>query len=147
MSGSHSPEQFGQRPTDDRSIGEIVGDLSSNFSTLVHQEMDLAKAELREDAQKAGKGAGLFGGAGIFGHLALTFLSLAIWWTVAVWIGSHDHPALGWSGLILAALWAVVAAVMAAKGKSELQQLNGVPRTTETIKQIPDALKGNEEKN
>lgn len=152
MNGAHTPSEYGQetsprRAGDDRSIGEIVGDLSRNFSTLVHQEMELAKAELRQDATTAGKGAGMLGAAGIFGHLALTFASLAVWWTIAVWIGSHDHPALGWSGLVLAIVWGLVAAILAAKGKKSMGELTGVPQTTETIKQIPDALKGNEEKN
>lgn len=144
MSGAYVPPTG---PGDERSIGEIVADLSRNFSTLVSQELDLAKAELRQDAQNAGKGAGMLGGAGIFGHLALTFASLAAWWTLAVWIGSHDHPALGWSGLILAVLWGLVALALGMKGKAAMAELNGVPQTAQTVKQIPDALKGNEEKN
>ncbi|SJN39843.1 phage holin family protein [Luteococcus japonicus] len=146
MTGAHVP----QEPTshdDGRSIGDIVGDLSRNFSTLVRQELELAKAELKQDAGKAGKGAGMLGGAGITAHLALTFLSLATWWTLAIWIGNHDHPALGWSGLILAVLWAIVAAVLASAGKKSLKDVDGIPQTTQTAKQIPDALKGNEEKN
>ncbi|MGO4957192.1 phage holin family protein [Luteococcus sp. Sow4_B9] len=144
MTGAHVPPTG---PGDDRSIGEIVADLSENFSTLLRQELDLAKAELKQDATKAGTGAGLLTGAGITAHLALTFLSLALWWTIAIWIGSHDHPALGWSGLILAVLWGIVAAVMAGNGRKRMQQIDGLPRTTETTKKIPDALKGHEEKN
>ncbi|MEL4504415.1 phage holin family protein [Luteococcus sp. H138] len=132
---------------DDRSIGEIVGDLSRNFSTLVHQELELAKAELKQDAGRAGKGAGMLGGAGIAAHLALTFGTLGLWWAIAILIGNHDHPALGWSGLILAVLWAIIAGVLAMLGKKALQDVDGLPQTTETAKQIPDALKGHEEKN
>ncbi|GAB2485823.1 phage holin family protein [Luteococcus sediminum] len=155
MSGAHVP---GDRPTahgvaaqgkveDPRSLGEIVSDLTENFSTLVHQEMELAKAEIKQDAARAGKGAGMVGGAGIAAHLALTFLSLAAWWTLAVLIGNHDHPALGWAGLIMAVLWGIVAAVLAQRGKKEFDEVDGLPRTTETAKKIPNALKGNEEKN
>lgn len=154
MTGSHTPEPTASSTTtrhglveDERSIGEIVSDLSANFSTLMHQELDLAKAELRTEAKKAGSGAGMLAGAGIMAHLALTFASLALWWTIAIWIGTHDHPALGWSGLILAIGWGIVAAILASRGKSELQALEGAPRTTETVKKIPDALKGNEEMN
>ena len=129
----------------ERSIGEIMGDLTQNFSTLVRQEVALAKAELSESGKRVGKGAGMFGGAGVFGHLALLFLSLAVWWTLAVWIGDHERPALGWAGLIVAVVWAIVAAILAAQGKRELEQVNGIPQTTQTVKQIPDALKGNEE--
>ncbi|WP_420175152.1 phage holin family protein [Luteococcus sp. OSA5] len=145
MSGAHIPQTAHQ--DDDRSIGQIVADLSQNFSTLVRQELDLAKAELKQDATRAGSGAGMLAGAGITAHLALTFASLALWWTLAIWIGNHDHPALGWSGLILAVLWGIVAAALAATGRKKMQQIDGLPRTTETTKKIPDALKGNEERN
>ena len=60
---------------DDRSLGEIVGDISHDLTTLVKQELELAKTELKEEAGKAGKGAGLLGGAGVSGLLALIFLS------------------------------------------------------------------------
>ena len=149
MTGAHVPGEGFEagQVQDERSIGEIVSDLSRNFSTLLHQELELAKAEIKQEAGKAGKGGGMLGGAGITAHLALTFLSLAAWWTLAIWIGDHDHPALGWSGLILAVLWGIVAAVLANKGKQELKQLDGLPQTTDTAKKIPAALKGNEEKN
>lgn len=132
---------------DSRSIGEIVKDVSRDFSTLLHQEMDLAKAEMRQSATKAGKGAGMLGGAGVAANLALTFLSLALWWLLAIWIGNHDHPALAWSGLIVAALWGIVAGVLAMTGKSQLQEVDGLSQTADTVSKIPPALKGNEEEN
>ncbi|WP_109472647.1 phage holin family protein [Ornithinimicrobium cavernae] len=121
------------------SVGEIVSDISQNLSTLIRQETELAKAELRESTTRAGKGAGLLGGAGVAGHFVLLFLSLALWW----WIG--DGTGLGWSALIVALIWAVAAAVLAALGRSRLKEVRGMPRTTSTAKRIPDALKGKEE--
>jgi hypothetical protein len=53
----------------------------------------------------------------------------------------------GWSALIVAAIWAIIAAVLASVGKKELDRVRGVPRTTETLGKIPNALKGQEEKN
>jgi membrane protein len=54
------------RPTgDDRSVGELVQQLSSQTSTLIRQEMRLAQAELQEKGKRAGLGAGMFGGAGL----------------------------------------------------------------------------------
>ena len=132
---------------DPRSLGEISSDLLENASTLIRQEVDLAKAELRQSATRTGKAAGLLGGAGVAGHLALVFLSLALWWALGAWIGTADMPALGWSGLIVGALYAVVAAVMAAMGRTKLKEVQGLPRTTETLKKIPNAVKGNEEMN
>lgn len=126
---------------DRRSVGELVGEVSRDLSTLVRQEIELAKAEAKQSAQRAGKGAGMFGGAGVAGHMVLLFLSLALWWALGTVMG------LGWSGLVVAALWAVVAVVLALRGKKELQAVEGMPRTADTVKKIPDALRGHEERN
>lgn len=132
---------------DPRTLGEISSDLLENASTLIRQEVELAKAELRQSATRTGKAAGLLGGAGVVGHLALVFISLALWWALGVAIGSAGAPALGWSGLIVGVLYAVIAAVLAAIGRTKLKEVQGLPRTTETLKKIPNAVKGNEEMN
>lgn len=135
-----------QAAGDNRSVGEVFSDLTTHLSTLMRQEVDLAKAEVRESATKAGKGAGMLGGAGVAAHMLLLFLSLALWWGLAHLFDSAD-PWFGWSFLVVAVLWGIVAAILAAVGRSKLQQVEGVPRTTETMSQIPNALKGDEEKN
>lgn len=132
---------------DPRSLGDIASDLLSDASTLIRQEVDLAKAELQQSATRAGKGAGLMGGAGVAGGFALLFASLAAWWGIAVLIGTVDSPALGWSGLIIAVVYAIVALVLLAMGKGELKRVKGLPRTAETVSKIPNAATGNEEKN
>ncbi len=121
------------------SLGELVGDISKDLSTLIQQETALAKVELSASAKRGGKGAGLLGGAGVAGHFVLLFLSIALWWALGDAIGH------GWSALIVAVVWAVVAAVLAVLGRKELEQIKGVPQTAATSKQIPEALKGNEE--
>jgi hypothetical protein len=126
---------------DDRSVGELVGEVSRDLSTLIRQEIELAKAEATQSAKRAGKGAGMFGGAGVAGHMVLLFLSLALWWALGTVMGG------GWSGLVVAAVWAVVAAVLAARGRSEIKAVEGLPRTADSVKKIPDALRGHEEKN
>lgn len=127
------------------SVGEIIGRVSEDLSTLIRQEMALAKAEAAESAKKAGKGAGLFGGAGVAGYFVLLFLSLALWWGLGALIGDGSaEPALGWSGLIVAVLWGIVAAVLALQGKKNVKQVEGLPQTTDTVKKIPTALKGQE---
>ena len=133
-------------PGDNRNLGEIMGDLTNDFSTLMRQEVALAKAEINQSVKSAGKGAGLLGGAGVAGHMVLLFGSLALWWLIAHLLDG-DAPKYGWSFLIVAVLWGIAAAVMAAKGKAELNEVQGVPQTQQTLKQIPDAVKGNEEKN
>ncbi|MFD6139494.1 phage holin family protein [Promicromonospora sp. NPDC060271] len=126
---------------DDRSIGELVSEVSRDLSTLIRQEIELAKAEAAQSAKRAGKGAGMFGGAGVAGHMVLLFLSLALWWALGSAIGG------GWSALVVALVWAVVAAVLAARGRSELKAVEGLPQTADSVKKIPDALKGHEERN
>ena len=73
------------------------------MSTLVRQEVALAKAELRQEAKTAGTAVGAFGGAGFAGYFVLVFLSLAMMWALG------STMALGWAALIVAGVWAVVA--------------------------------------
>jgi len=120
------------------SVGDLLSNISRDFSTLMQQEVALAKAEVSQSAKDAGKGAGMLGAAGIAGHFVLLFLSLALWWALGDWVG------LGWSAVIVAVVWAVIAAILASMGRSEMKKVSGMPRTVETTKQIPDALKGNE---
>lgn len=123
-----------------RSIGEILGDITTDLSTLMRQEVALAKAELRDTTDHAKAAGTMFGGAAVAAHLALIFLSLALWWALGEPLGGH-----GWSALLIGALWAVAAAVMAAIGRSRLQRATPVaPRTVDTAKDIPDALKGHQ---
>ena len=123
-----------------RSVGELLGDISTDLSTLMRQEVALAKAELKETAEHAKVAGGMFAGAGVAGHLALIFLSLALWWALGDLLDS-----LGWSALIVGLLWAIAAAVMAAMGRTRLRKATPVaPRTVDTAKDIPDALRGNE---
>jgi hypothetical protein len=123
------------------SLGELVGEVTRDLSTLVRQEVQLAKAEAAQSARRAGKGAGMFGGAGVAGHMVLVFLSLALWWALGTVMGG------GWSALVVAAVWAVIAAVLAARGRSELRAVEGLPQTADSVKKIPDALRGHEERN
>jgi hypothetical protein len=121
------------------SLGDIVGDISSGLSTLLRQEVALAKAEARESASQAGKAAGLFSGAALGGWMAALFLSLAVWEWIA---GAIDNR--GWAAVIVMAVWAVIAAALAAMGRTEMRRVSGLPRTVETTKRVPDALKGQE---
>lgn len=123
------------------SIGELLGEVGKDLSDLIRQELELAKAELRQSATRAGKGAGMLGGAGAAGHFVLLFLSIALWWSLGNAIGR------GWSALVLALLWAIVAGVLALIGKKELAAIRGLDRTAESIKKVPPALKGHEEQN
>lgn len=123
------------------SLGDLIGAVTQDLSQLVRDEVDLAKAELTQSAKRAGAGSGMLAGAGVAGHFVLLFLSISLWWALS-------HP-LGhaWSALVVAVIWGVVAAVLALKGRAELRRIKGAPRTAETVKKIPNALKGDEEAN
>ncbi|MEU5563828.1 phage holin family protein [Micromonospora musae] len=120
-----------------QSVGDLLGDVTRDMSTLFRQEVDLAKAELREEAVQAGKAGGMFGGAALAGFLTVLFLSYAAWW------GLSNVMDQGWAALIVAAFWAVVTAITAVVGRSKLRQVGALlPRTQQTARQVPDALRG-----
>lgn len=114
---------------DGRSLGDLVGDIANDLTTLVKQEVELAKTEIKTEATKAGKGAGLLGGAGIAGHLALFFTSFALLYLLDSWM----HQAL--AALIVALLWGIAAAVMAASGRKELKAIKNLENTQRTLKE------------
>ncbi len=119
------------------SVVDVLADVSRDLSVLVRQELELVKAELKQEAAKAGKGAGLIGGAAFAGYMVLLFLSIAVWW------GLEHAIDAAWAAIIVAALWAAIGIVFVAKGRSTLRALNPKPeRTVKTVRQIPDALKG-----
>ena len=121
------------------SLGDLLAEVSRDISTLMRQEVELAKAELKQTAKQTGKGAGLFGGAGVAGFFALLFLSIALWWGLGYLMGN------AWSAVIVAVIWGIVAAVLYFTGKKEFDEVEGMPQTVETVEEIPDALKRNEE--
>jgi len=139
------------------SVGTLLGEVSKDLSTLMRQELELAKAEIKADANaasaevkeqatKAGKGAGMLAGAGVAGHMMALFLSIALWWALSHLVG-HS-----WSALIVAVIWGIIAAVLASRGRKELKKIDfsGLKRinpkpeqTVDTLQQVPSALKPN----
>ena len=121
----------------DASVGELIGQVTRDFSSLMRQEVELAKAEIKTEVTRAGKGAGMLGGSGFAGYMVVLFLSFALWWGLA---NVMDQS---WAALIVAAIWAVIAAVLYATGRRNLRSVNPKPeRTVETVRQVPSALKG-----
>jgi hypothetical protein len=121
----------------DSSIGELIGEVSRDLSTLMRQELELAKAEIKEEATKTGKGAGMLAGAGFAGYMVLLFCSIALWW------GLSNVMDEGWAALIVAAVWAGIGVVLYVTGRGQLRAVHPKPeRTVDTLKQVPDALKG-----
>jgi hypothetical protein len=119
------------------SVGELIGEVAQDLSTLMRQELALAKAEVKEEAVKAGQAAGMLGAAGFAGYMVLLFASVAAWWGLA------EVMAKGWAALVVTAIWAVIGAVLFLAGRRRFREVNPKPeRTTETVKELSDALKG-----
>lgn len=114
----------------ERPIGELVKDLSSQTSTLVRKEIELARVELQGKAKEAGKGVGMLVGAGLFGLLALGALTAFLIALLATFMDT-------WlAALIVTVLWVVVAAVLAKSGQSALKRATPTaPQTVETVKE------------
>ena len=121
------------------SLGELVGEVTRDMSTLVRQELTLAKAEVKDSATKSAKGAGLLGGAGYAAGMVVLFLSLALWAALALWIGQ------GWAAVVVAVVWAIIGGILYAAGRKELKKVEGAPVTAETLREIPEAFTRNEE--
>lgn len=117
------------------SIGELMRQVTGDLSTLMRQEVELAKAEIRQEGKKAGKAAGLYGGAGFGGYMVALFVSIALWQFLDNVMDS------GLAALIVAVIWAVVAAVLYSMGKKNAEQIRGLKQTNDSVQRIPDALK------
>ena len=115
----------------DRSMGELLRQLSQETTQLVHQELELAKAELQQKGKQAGAGAGMFGGAGALGLAALGALTacfiLALNAIMPAWLAA----------LIVAVVYGIIAFVLVKRGQAKLKQATPpVPeQTIETVKE------------
>ena len=114
----------------DRSIGELVKTLADQTSTLVRQEIELAKAEVTQKGKQAGKGAGLLIGAAVLGLLAAGTL-------VAFLVMLLDGALPNWlSALIVGLVLAAIAAALAIAGRNKVREATPpAPQTMETLKE------------
>jgi len=116
--------------TEDRSLGELFGDMTRDISTLMRKEMELAKVETKEELTKAGRAGAMLGAGGAIAYMALLLLSFALAWGLA------EAMAAGWAFLIVGAVHAVIAAVLLRQGRTRLAAVNPVPeQTVETLKE------------
>lgn len=123
-------EQPQTQPTDDRSIGDIVGDIASDLSTMVRSELELAKTEAKAEVAKAGKGAGMLGGAALCGYFALLFLSLFGMYLLA------EVMDVQWAALVVFGVWAALAAVLAVLGRKQVKTIDPtLDRRQESLKE------------
>lgn len=117
------------------SIGELLGAITRDTSTLVRQEIQLAKVELRQEVRTAARVAGMFGGAAIGALMVVLFLSYALWWGLA---NVMDQ---GWAALVVAAIWALIAGVLVSVARRQAQGLQALPQTAGSIRRVPAAVR------
>ncbi|MCA1703764.1 MAG: phage holin family protein [Actinobacteria bacterium] len=121
----------------DNSVGELIGSVTRDLSTLLRQELELAKVEVKQEAVQTGRAAGLLGAAGFAGYLVVLFLSLALA------AGLAQLMDLGWALVLVAAVWALAGGVLFSAGRRRLRHLHPRPeRTVDTLQEVPDALRG-----
>ena len=125
--------------TPERTLGQLVADATNDMSSIARSEIDIAKAEITADAKQAGKGAGMFAGAGVMGFLGLVLLLFAVVYGLvaaglSVWL----------SFLIVAVVLFVVAGMLALVGKKAVSKVQGKPeRTIVTTQETIAAIKPN----
>ncbi|WP_328988957.1 phage holin family protein [Kribbella sp. NBC_01245] len=111
-------------------MGELISKLTTDLTALTRQELALAKVEFRDEAKKAGKAAGLLGGAGFAGWMLALFASLAVMWA----LGEAMH--LAWAALIVTAVWGIAGAVLFQVGRQRLRQVDPKPdQTVDSMKE------------
>lgn len=114
-----------------RSVGELISEVTSDLATLLNQELELAKAELRVEAGKAGKTAGAFGGAAVAGYFALLFASWTLLFALHALFDSYT-----WAALVVTLLYAVIGAVLFSRARKTAKTINPKPEVTvQTLKE------------
>jgi Putative Actinobacterial Holin-X, holin superfamily III len=126
----------GQPDGDEPSIGALVAEASRDLSTLLRAEVDLAKAEIKDEAKTAAKGGAMFGAAAFLGLLAVILLSIALAYgliTLGVWT---------WLAfVIVAVLYLLLAAVLVLIGRNAVSQVGPPERTIRTVRETVNVVK------
>src|SRR5215213_4233898 len=111
-------------PRSEEPLSELLRTATSDLSTLFHQELELAKVEMKEDIRQAAKVGGMFGAGAVSGYLALLFASFALAWLL------DDVMARALAFVIVGALYGVVAAILVVRGRRRARDLNPAPQQT-----------------
>src|SRR5829696_5651833 len=122
---------------DEPTIGRLVSDASRDISSLLRNEIQLAKSELKVSVKHGGTGIGLFAGAAFIGVLAIIMLSVAIAYFIHM-----TGLDLAWCFLIVFGVYLLVAALLGYIGLRQVKQVKAPERAINQGQQIPAALKG-----
>ena len=123
----------------DPTIGKLVVDATRDISTLIHQEIELAKSELKVSVKHGGAGLGLFAAAAFLGLLAVIMLSVAFAFLIH-WNG--DGLDLHWAFLIVFGVYLLLAGILGLIGLKQVKRVKAPERAIRQGKQVPKALKG-----
>jgi len=126
-SAGASPATEPKRP--EATLGELVNEMTSELSTLVRQELELAKAETRVEIARTAKAGGMFAGAGLAAWMAIVMLSLAIAWLLDQGI----NRALAFA--LVGVVWAVGGLLLYLAARKRVERIEGLPETRESIKE------------
>lgn len=106
------------------SLAELMGRLGDDVSSLVTTQLEIAKAELKQEATQGAKAAGVLGGGAFAGYIAVLLLSFALAW------GINDAAENPWVGfLVVGILWGIAAALLASAGKKKIDEVRGPEAT------------------
>lgn len=122
-------------PVDERPLGELFGDMTRSLQTLMRKEVELAKVEVKEQATRAGKAAGMFAGMAVMGFVGFLLLSFAAAWGLAegipVWLAF----------LAVGLLYVVIAGLLLTVGKKKLAEVGAPEQTVKTLREDVEVAK------
>ena len=125
----HPPDEFRSDPTEpaqpDRSLGELLGQVTTDIGNLMTTQLELAKVEIKEEVSRAGKGAGMVGAGGLTAYAAVLMVSVALAFGIGDLIDS-----LGWAFLIVGVLHALIATALVMTGKQKINSVTPVAEQT-----------------
>ena len=121
---------------DDPTIGKLVADATRDISSLIHNEIELAKSELKVSVKNGGTGAGLFGAAAFLGVLAIIMISVAFAYFLSM-TGLH----LAWCFLIVFGAYLLLAGLLAFIGVRKVKKVRAPERAIRQAKETQSVLK------
>ena len=120
----------------DKSLGELIAEMTGEVSDLMRKEVALAKVELKEEVGRAGKAGGMLGAGAGAGYFALLFVSLAL-----AWLLDQAMP-IALAFFLVGVLYGIAAAVLITRGREQMKHVDPVPRqTVETLKEDAEWVK------
>jgi hypothetical protein len=124
------PEDPAPQTADEKPVAELLGEMTSSITTLLRKEMEMAVAEMKDEARQAAKAGGMLSGGALSGYLSLLFGSFGLAW----WLDRKLPRPLAF--FAVAGLHGAAAAALLARGREEMSRVDPVPQqTVETVRE------------